>query len=147
MWVKNWQTQLGLGIVPYYFFVARDTGAKHYFEIPLAEAYEIYRSAINQMSGLGRTVRGPSMSAGPGKVEITGIAEINGEKVFCLRFLQGRNPEWCYRPFFAKFDEKATWLDQLEPAFGEEKFFFEDEYQAMFKAVEATRILLLPDFK
>ncbi len=137
VWVKNWQTQLSLGIVPYYFFVARDTGAKHYFEIPLAEAYEIYRSAINRMSGLGRTVRGPSMSAGPGKIEITGVAEIMGEKVFCLRFLQGRNPDWCYRPFFAKYDEQATWLDQLVPAFGEEKFFYEDEYQAMFKTVES----------
>ncbi|WP_461535538.1 KamA family radical SAM protein [Spongorhabdus nitratireducens] len=137
VWVKNWQTQLSLGIVPYYFFVARDTGAKHYFEIPLAEAYEIYQQAITRMSGLGRTVRGPSMSAGPGKVEITGIAEINGEKVFCLRFLQGRNPDWCYRPFFAKYDEKATWLDDLKPAFGEEKFFYEDEYQEMFR-VAAT---------
>ena len=137
VWVKNWQTQLSLGIVPYYFFVARDTGAKHYFEIPLAEAYEIYRQAITRMSGLGRTVRGPSMSAGPGKVEITGVAEINGEKVFCLRFLQGRNPDWCYRPFFARYDEKATWLDDLKPAFGEEKFFYEDEYQEMFK-VAAT---------
>ncbi|MGY0218242.1 KamA family radical SAM protein [Endozoicomonadaceae bacterium StTr2] len=138
VWVKNWQTQLSLGIVPYYFFVARDTGAKHYFEIPLAEAYEIYQQAITRMSGLGRTVRGPSMSAGPGKVEITGIAEINGEKVFCLRFLQGRNPDWCYRPFFAKYDEKATWLDDLKPAFGEEKFFYEDEYQEMFRVAAAN---------
>ncbi|MCW7554602.1 lysine 2,3-aminomutase [Endozoicomonas gorgoniicola] len=134
VWVQNWQTQLSMGIIPYYFFVARDTGAKHYFEIPLYKAYEIFQAAIIRMSGLGRTVRGPSMSAGPGKVEITGITEINGEKVFVLRFLQGRNSEWCYRPFFAKYDEEATWLDDLKPAFGEEKFFFEDEYKAMCKA-------------
>ena len=49
-----------------------------------------------------------------------------GEKVFALRFLQGRNPEWVQRPFFAKYDENAIWLDDLKPAF-EEKFFFEDE--------------------
>ncbi|WP_153301641.1 KamA family radical SAM protein [Endozoicomonas arenosclerae] len=134
VWVENWKTQLSLGIIPYYFFVARDTGAKHYFEIPLARAYNIYQEAIIQMSGLGRTVRGPSMSAGPGKVEITGITEVNGEKVFVLRFLQGRNPEWCYKPFFAKYDEEATWLDDLKPAFGEEKFFYEDEYKAMCQA-------------
>ena len=134
VWVENWKTQLSLGVIPYYFFVARDTGAKHYFEIPLARAYSIYQEAVTQMSGLGRTVRGPSMSAGPGKVEITGVAEVNGEKVFVLRFLQGRNPDWCYRPFFAKYDEEATWLDDLRPAFGEEKFFYEDEYKAMCKA-------------
>ncbi|WP_201772784.1 KamA family radical SAM protein [Endozoicomonas numazuensis] len=134
VWVKNWKTQLSLGIIPYYFFVARDTGAKHYFEIPLARAYSIYQEAITQMSGLGRTVRGPSMSAGPGKVEITGVAEVNGEKVFVLRFLQGRNPDWCYKPFFAQYDEAATWLDDLKPAFGEEKFFYEDEYKTMCQA-------------
>jgi hypothetical protein len=86
---------------------------------------------MQQVSGLGRTARGPSMSAGPGKVEVQGITEINGEKVFVLRFIQARNPDWVQQPFFAKFDENATWLDQLEPAFGEEKFFFQDEYDAM----------------
>ena len=29
---------------------------------------------------------------------------------------------------FAKYDEKATWIDQLQPAFGEKEFFFEQEY-------------------
>jgi hypothetical protein len=99
--------------------------------VPLARAWEIYREAIQQVSGLGRTARGPSMSAGPGKVEIQGVTEINGEKVFALRFIQGRNPEWVQRPFFAKYDPEATWLNHLKPAFGEERFFFEEEYDAM----------------
>ena len=30
------------------------------------------------------------------------------------------------RPFFARYDETATWIDELQPAFGEERFFFED---------------------
>ena len=67
------------------------------------------------------------MSATPGKVEIQGVTEIQDEKVFVLRFIQGRNPDWVQRPFFAKYDEKATWLGDLKPAFGEEKFFFEQE--------------------
>ena len=50
---------------------------------------------------------------------------------FVLRFLQGRNPAWVGVPFFAAFDPKATWLDQLQPAFGENRFFFEDEFDAM----------------
>ena len=132
-WAKLWKKQVKLGIIPYYMFVERDTGAKNYFEVPLAEAYEVYREAMKQVSGLGRTARGPSMSAGPGKVEIQGIAEIKGEKVFVLRFLQGRNPDWVQRPFFAKYSDTATWLHELEPAFGEEKFFFEDEYEQMRK--------------
>ena len=118
-------------IVPYYMFVERDTGARRYFEVPLARAWEIYRDAMRRVSGLGRTARGPSMSAGPGKVEVQGVSEIRGEKVFVLRFIQGRNPEWVQQPFFARFDPHATWLDQLQPAFGDSRFFFEDEYAAM----------------
>ncbi|HEC17271.1 MAG TPA: lysine 2,3-aminomutase [Sedimenticola sp.] len=129
-WARLWQTQVKAGIIPYYMFVERDTGAHRYFEVPLAKAWRVYREAMQQVSGLGRTARGPSMSAGPGKVEIQGVTEINGEKVFVLRFIQSRNPDWVQRPFFARYDESATWLDQLRPALGEERFFFEDEYQA-----------------
>jgi KamA family protein len=126
VWSRLWAEQVRLGIVPYYMFVERDTGPKTYFEVPLARAWQIYRRAIQRVSGLGRTVRGPSMSATPGKVEIQGVTEINGERVFALRFIQGRNPDWVQRPFFARYDEGATWLDELEPAFGERRFFFED---------------------
>lgn len=131
VWANMWRLQSHLGIIPYYMFVERDTGASHYFEVPLVRAWEIYREAMSKVSGLARTARGPSMSAGPGKVEVQGVTEIHGEKVFVLRFIQGRNPDWVQRPFFARFDAKATWLDQLKPALGEERFFFEEEYQAM----------------
>ncbi|WP_341643539.1 KamA family radical SAM protein [Thauera sp. SDU_THAU2] len=131
VWAKMWKLQVRLGIVPYYMFAERDTGARAYFEVPLARAWEIYREAMQQVSGLGRTARGPSMSASPGKVEIQGVAEIAGEKVFVLRFIQGRNPDWVQRPFFACYDEEATWLHHLKPAFGEEKWFWEDEYEAI----------------
>ncbi len=131
VWARLWQKEVELGIVPYYMFVERDTGARNYFEVPLVRAWEIYRDAIQQVSGLARTVRGPSMSASPGKVEIQGVAEVAGEKVIVLRFIQGRNPDWVQRPFFAKYDDKATWLNHLKPAFGEEKWFWEDEYAAI----------------
>jgi len=138
IWARLWRTQNRLGIYPYYMFMARDTGARHYFEVPLARAWEIYRDAIQQVSGLGRTARGPSMSAGPGKVEIQGVAKVHGEKVFVLRFLQGRNPDWVQRPFFARFDPQASWLDELQPALGEERFFFQSEYDAMRREAGLT---------
>ena len=130
-WARLWREQVGAGIHPYYMFVERDTGARRYFEVPLARAWSIYREAMQSVSGLARTARGPSMSAGPGKVEVQGVTEIHGEKVFALRFVQGRNPDWVQRPFFARYDENATWLDQLRPAFGEDRFFFDDEYAEM----------------
>jgi KamA family protein len=125
LWTEMWRKQVDLGCIPYYMFVARDTGAKHFFEIPLDKCWQIFRRAYRKASGLCRTVRGPSMSAYPGKIQILGVQEIRDEKVFVLRFLQGRNPKWVDIPFFAKYDPKATWFDQLKPAFDEEKFFFE----------------------
>ena len=65
------------------------------------------------------------MSAAPGKVEMLGVNEIAGQKVMTLRFLQARNPDHVGRPFFARYDPDAIWLDDLVPAFGEEDFFFE----------------------
>ena len=131
VWAELWRQQVRLGLIPYYMFVVRDTGARCYFEVPLSKAWNIYRGAMQQLSGLGRTARGPSMSTGPGKVEVQGISEIKGEKVFVLRFIQGRNPDWVQRPFFAKYDPKASWLDQLVPAFEDQPFFFQEEYDAM----------------
>ena len=125
IWERMWKEQVRLGCVPYYMFLARDTGAQHYFSVPLTRAWEIFRKAYQKVSGLGRTVRGPSMSAAPGKVQVLGVSEVNGEKVLALQFLQARQPDWVLRPFFARYDPKAVWLDDLEPAFGAESFFFE----------------------
>ena len=131
MWAEMWRQQVQLGCIPYYMFVVRDTGAQNYFGIPLVKAHEIFRNAYKQVSGLGRTVKGPSMSATPGKVLVDGVTTINGKKVIVLKFLQGRNPDWVSKPFFAEFDEDAIWLDDLKPAF-EEKFFFTDELEQKY---------------
>ncbi len=127
LWSEMWRKQVDLGLIPYYMFVARDTGAKEYFEVPLERCWKIFRKAYSQVSGLCRTVRGPIMSDHAGKIQVLGVSEVRGEKVFVLRFIQGRNPNWVQMPFFAQYDSKATWFDKLKPAFDEEKFFFEDE--------------------
>ena len=151
IWTDMWRQQVKLGMIPYYMFIERDTGAgygfaccntcprlisdtlrvtagaRHYFAVPLYKAYEVYSEAIQASSGLARTARGPSMSCIPGKVAIQGIEEIAGEKVFVLKFLQSRNPNWNERIFFAEYNETAIWMNDLKPAFGEDKFFFEQE--------------------
>ena len=131
VWSDMWEKQVHLGLIPYYMFVERNTGAQEYFEIPLYKVFNIYKDAFKKVSGLNRTARGPVMSAIPGKVMIDGITEINGEKVFALNMLQGRNPEWVRKPFFAKYDEKATWFTDLKPAFGKDRFFFQNELDEM----------------
>ncbi|NJC65494.1 lysine 2,3-aminomutase [Planosporangium flavigriseum] len=122
VWVELWNELTRLGAVPYYQFVERDTGPQHYFAVPLARGYEIFRDAYARVSGLARTVRGPVMSAMPGKVCVDGIAEVNGERVFVLHLIQARDPGLVGRPFFAAFDPAATWLTDLKPAFGAAQF-------------------------
>ncbi|QZE14505.1 lysine 2,3-aminomutase [Halosquirtibacter laminarini] len=132
VWGTMWRKQVDLGIIPYYMFVARDTGAQDYFAVTLEDAWNIFKDAYQSVSGVCRTVRGPSMSCDPGKIQIVGIAEVKGEKVFILSFIQGRNPEWVGKPFFAKYDPDAIWITDLKPAFGEKEFFYEEELNNMY---------------
>ena len=124
-WTRLWRTGLDLGVVPYYMFVERDTGPRNCFEVPLARGWQIFREAWSQMSGLGRTVKGPVMSATPGKVLVDGVTEVAGRRVFALRYVQARDSELVGRPFFADFDPRATWFDQLTPAFPEHRELFQ----------------------
>ena len=150
IWAKMWKEEVRLGLVPYYMFVERDTGAKEWFSVPLERSLEVYNAALAKVPGLARTVRGPSMSCEPGKVCLIGIETLPSfegspnavlashggshryeEKVFVLKFLQSRNPDWIGRIFFAKYDPNAAWMSDLQPAFGDEQFFFQAEHDRM----------------
>jgi KamA family protein len=117
IWAGMWRSQTRMGMIPYYMFVERDTGPQDYFAVTLARACEIFHDAYRTVSGLCRTVRGPSMSATPGKVCVDGVVEVAGEKVFALHLIQARDPELVGKPFFARFDPRAVWLSDLVPAF------------------------------
>jgi KamA family protein len=119
VWAELWRRQVALGASPYYMFVERDTGPRGYFEVPLARALSIYRDAIAQVGGLARTARGPVLSCGPGKVQVLGVAEQARRKQFVLRFLQARDPSNIGRLFFARYSERAAWVDQLDIEGGE----------------------------
>ena len=131
VWRDLWNAQVRLGAVPYYMFVERDTGPKNYFEVPLARAFEIFGAAWRSVGGLARTVRGPSMSATPGKILVDDVIEYKGEALFVLKLLQARESAFAGRTFFARFDPKATWIDDLQPPLGEEEFFWEEPLRAL----------------
>jgi KamA family protein len=136
LWADMWKKQVELGCIPYYMFVARNTGAQHYFSIPLVNAWQLFKEAYQSVSGICRSVRGPSMSCLPGKVQLIGVSEVNGKKVMVLRMIQGRNSDWAARPFFAEFDEKAIWYTDLKPAFNEGSFFFTEELNSIVSPQE-----------
>ncbi|MFI1966485.1 KamA family radical SAM protein [Streptomyces pathocidini] len=113
-WGELWRAQLAAGAVPYYLFVERDTGPHDYFKVPLAKAADIFRAAYRTLPGLARTVRGPVMSATPGKVAVDGVEESPRGRFFQLRLLQARDPSLVGRPFRARYSATAAWLDELE---------------------------------
>ncbi len=114
IWAEMWREQVKLDMIPYYMFVERDTGAHEYFSVPLAEALEIYNKAMASVSGLIKTVRGPSMSADPGKVLVDGLIEVGGKKLFVLKFIQARNRDEINKIFFAEYDPHVSWWDELK---------------------------------
>ncbi len=126
VWKKMWEEQVNLGMIPYYMFIPRNTGFHKFFSIPLIEAYTIFKKAFQQVSGLGRTVRGPIMSALHGKIEVNGVTEINNKKYISMSFIQARVSDSVKKPFFAEYDEKSCWINELTPAFGEKQFFFDN---------------------
>lgn len=127
-----WERSTHLGLVPYYLFMARDTGAHAGFKVTLEQALELYRQAFSESTGLARTVRGPVMSATPGKVELLDILGTGSDQRFVLRFLQARDPAWVGRLFEARFDPQATWFDQLKPHGS--PWWFEAPMQALHAA-------------
>lgn len=148
VWESMWKLQTRLGMTPYYLFVERDTGAQEYFSLPLARALEIFQEAYSRLPGTARTVRGPSMSAGPGKVCILGTTTVplvgqnsdaSTEKCFVLRLIQSRNPEWSRRIFLARFDKDARWFDELRPAFNAEEFFYARQYERQKANADVAR--------
>jgi len=141
IWADLWRIGVQQGCIPYYMFVERDTGAKRYFEMSLVRCWNIFRNAYQQVSGLARTVRGPSMSCFPGKCHVLGVTEVAGKQAFCLEFLQAREPDLVRRPFFAKYDPKATWYDQLKPLSREDEPFF----IAMEEAKPTTPLTILDE--
>lgn len=93
VWAELWRRSVRLGMVPYYMFVARDTGPRDYFKVSLARAHQVFRRAYRSVSGLARTVRGPSMSAHPGRSTSSGSARSGGDgysfSSFCRPAIRG----------------------------------------------------------
>lgn len=114
VWARMWQRQANLGAIPYYMLVERDTGARRYFEVPLARALTIYDEASSLVSGLARTARGPVMSAMAGKVLVDGRVPTADGDAFVLKLLRARDHRATNRVELARMDAAAAWIDELE---------------------------------
>ncbi|MBT3384822.1 MAG: hypothetical protein HN778_16375 [Prolixibacteraceae bacterium] len=115
-----------LGVGFHSMYCARPTGEHHYFTAPLADITKIFSKIYRELASINRPSRYITMTSSAGKTSLLGTAEINGEKVFVLKFNEARNMKWMDRVFFAKYDEKENTIEKLKP-FGTDKYFYEDE--------------------
>ncbi len=107
-------------------YCARPTGEHHYFTVPLSELNKIFSKVYRSLASINRPSRYITMTSSAGKTSILGTAEVNGEKVYALKFNESRNMEWMDKVFLAKYDEHENTVEKLIP-FDTDQFFFEGE--------------------
>lgn len=119
-----------VGIGFHSMYCARPTGEHHYFTVPLAQIDKVFSKVYRSLPSINRPSRYITMTSSAGKTSILGTVEVNGEKLFALKFNESRNMEWMDKVFLAKFDEKENTIEKLIPYEGD-KHFFEDELAAI----------------
>jgi alpha/beta superfamily hydrolase len=75
------------------------------------------------------------MTSSGGKISLMGTTEIDGEKLFVLKFNEGRNMDWVDTVYLAKYDETENTIAKLKPFRGD-KHFYEDELHEIEKQIE-----------
>ena len=99
-----------IGCPPYYLFQGRPTAGNSAYEVPITRGWAIFQEAIHRGSGLARRAR-YVMSHETGKVEIMAV----DEQYIYLRYHRAKDPALRGRCLLYKRDDKAFWLDELEP--------------------------------
>lgn len=125
-WIDLGNVLAMLGVGFHSMYCARPTGEHHYFTAPLADISKIFNKVYQNLASINRPSRYITMTSSAGKTSLLGTAEINGEKVFALKFNEARNMHWMDKVYFAEFDEKENTIEKLKP-YNATKYFYEDE--------------------
>jgi len=125
-WIDLGNILAMVGVGFHSMYCARPTGEHHYFTAPLADISRVFNKIYKELASINRPSRYITMTSSSGKISLLGTAEINGEKVFALKFNEGRNMDWMDRVYFAKYDAKENTIEKLKP-YGGEKHFYEEE--------------------
>lgn len=136
-WIELAQILSTLLIGFHSMYCARPTGEHHYFTAPLADVQKVFDKVYRSLSSINRPSRHISMTSSAGKISLMGTAQVHGEKVFALKFTEGRNMEWLDRVFLARYDDKQNTVDLLQP-FDTPAFFFRDELAQIEQALAGS---------
>jgi L-lysine 2,3-aminomutase len=127
---KNW-IDLGnlfamLGVGFHSMYCARPTGEHHYFTQPLAQIDKVFSRVYRSLASINRPSRYITMTSSAGKISLLGTVELQGKKLFALKFNEGRNMEWMDKVYLAEYDEEENTIANLKP-YGTDRHFYEDE--------------------
>jgi len=125
-WIDLGNVLAMLGVGFHSMYCARPTGEHHYFSAPLADITKIFNKVYRNLASINRPSRYITMTSSAGKTSLLGTAEINGEKVFALKFNEARNMEWMDTVYFAEYDEQENTIENLKP-YGADQYFYENE--------------------
>lgn len=136
-WIDLGNILAMLGIGFHSMYCARPTGEHHYFTAPLKDIDKIFSKIFKTLASINRPSRYITMTSSAGKISLMGTAEINGEKVFVLKFNEGRNMDWVDKVYFGKYDEQQHTIEKLKP-FGADKHFYEEELEEIENKLSAA---------
>ena len=134
-WIDLGHVLMMLGMNFHSIYCARPTGEHGYFTAPLADMNKIFSKVYRSLPSIGRPSRYITMTSSAGKTSLLGTTEVNGEKVFVLKFNEARNMEWMDRVFLAKYDEQENTIEKLIPYEGD-AYFYKADLDAIETALE-----------
>jgi lysine 2,3-aminomutase len=125
-WIDLGNILAMLGVGFHSMYCARPTGEHHYFTAALSDIDRVFSKVYLSLPSINRPSRYITMTSSAGKVSLIGVAEIEGKKVFVLKFNEGRNMEWLSKVYLAEYDEEEHTIENLKP-YKAEKHFYEYE--------------------
>lgn len=134
-WIDLGNIMAMVGIGFHSMYCARPTGEHHYFTAPLADIAKIFNKVFQGLASINRPSRYITMTSSAGKTSLLGTTEINGEKVFALKFNEARNMKWMDSVYFAEYDEQENTIENLKPYMAD-KYFYEDELAVIESQLE-----------
>jgi len=136
-WIDLGNALSMLGVGFHSMYLARPTGEFHYFNQPVAEIDRIFSKIYRDLPSMSRPSRYITQTSSAGKISILGTVDISGEKLFALKFNEGRNMEWMDRVYLAHYDEKENTIVNLKP-YKNDRHFYEEELSQIENKLEES---------
>ncbi|HNQ23027.1 MAG TPA: KamA family radical SAM protein [Phycisphaerae bacterium] len=102
-----------VGCPPYYLFQCRPTLGNEPYTVPIVRGWQLFKEAMHLGSGLAWRARFV-MSHATGKLE---IVTVDDDQIH-LQYHRARDPELRGQTLCYRRDDRACWLDELEPVAG-----------------------------